>query len=359
MQYTKRLVTLVLAVLLAVSLFLLPSCKEPEPPIVETKQLTWPVSVPLPTAEQFVTSVPEGCTVRLADKYSFSALGTYPISLILTDAEGREFSYTASLTLVNDTTPPTINGLRDLATYLGGTVSYFKGVTAVDDCDAGVTLTVNTEKVNLKELGIYEVIYRATDAAGNVTELRRTLTVYEQEITEEMLYNRLDPILSNILSDGINTQEKLHAIYNYVYENISIYVPTSDKSSWVRAAYNGLVERSGDCFTYFALAKAMMERVGIENMDIERDPSVVAMVNERHYWSLVNIGTADEPKWYHLDTCHLSDITRPWGFLMTDDQLLLYSDQRENADGISGYFYAYNTEAYPHTSAEVITPIYP
>ena len=359
MQYTKRLLTLVLAVLLAVSLFLLPSCKEPEPPVIETKQLTWPVSVPLPTAEQFVTSVPEGCSVKLADKYNFEALGTYPISLIVTDEKGREFSYTASLTLVEDTTPPTINGLQDLLVYLGGTVSYMKGVSTEDNCDAGVTLTVNTENVNLKALGIYDVIYRATDAAGNVTQLRRTLTVCEQEITEEMLYNRLDPILSNILSDGMSTQQKLRAIYDYVYENIAIYVPTSDKSSWVRAAYNGLVERSGDCFTYFALAKAMMERVGIENMDIERDPSVVAMVNERHYWSLVNIGTADEPKWYHLDTCHLSDIKRPWGFLMTDDQLLLYSDQRENADGISGYFYAYNTAAYPPTSTEIITPVYP
>ena len=159
MQYTKRLTTLVLAVLLAVSLFLFPSCKEPEPPVIETKQLTWPVSVPLPTAEQFVTSVPEGCSVKLADKYNFVALGAYPISLIVTDEKGREFSYTASLTLVEDTTPPTINGLRDLLVYLGGTVSYMKGVSTEDNCDAGVTLTVNTENVNLKALGIYDVIY--------------------------------------------------------------------------------------------------------------------------------------------------------------------------------------------------------
>lgn len=362
MQYTKRLTTLVLAMLLAVSLFLLPSCKQPEPPAIETKSLTWPVSgpvsVPLPTAEQFVASVPEGCTVRLAEKYNFEAFGTYPISLILTDEKGREFSYTASLTLVEDTTPPTINGLRDLVAYLDGTISYFSGVTATDNCDAGVTLTVDTKNVNLKELGVYDVIYRATDAAGNVTEIRRTLSVYEREITEEMLYDLLDPVLENMIRDGMSTKQKLRAIYDYVYENVA-YVSTSDKSSWVRAAYNGLIDRSGDCFTYFALAKAMMERVGIENMDIERDPSVVAMVNERHYWSLVNIGTADEPKWYHLDTCHLNDITPPWGFLMTDDQLILYSNQRQNADGISGYFYVYDTTAYPTTATEIITKVYP
>lgn len=359
MQYTKRFATLVLAVLLAVSLFLLPSCRknEADSPSIEMKNLIWPVSVPLPTAEQFVASIPKGCTVKLAGKYQFSALGTYPVSLILTDEEGREFSYTASITLVNDTTPPTINGLRDLVAYLGGTVSYLSGVSATDDCDAGVTLTVDNKGVNLKEVGVYDVIYCATDAAGNETKIRRTLSVYEEEITDDMLYDRIDLILSNIIRDNMTTQEKLRAIYDYVYENVA-YVSTSDKSSWVRAAYNGIVNRSGDCFTYFALSKAMMERLGIENMDIERKPEIVAMVNERHYWSLVNIGSKTDPKWYHFDSCHLIDMPRPWGFLMTDEQLLIYSDSRENTYGIYGYFYAYDTAAYPPSATEIVTPYY-
>ena len=358
MQFTKRFTTLVLAMLLAVSLFLLPACKKPEPPAIETKSLIWPVSVTLPTAEQFVTQLPTGCSVRLAESYSISSLGEYAVPLIVTDADGNESFYTASLTLINDTTPPTVNGAKDLFAYLGGSISYLSGVTATDDADAGVTLTVDTANVNLKEVGVYDVTYRATDATGNVTELRRTVSVYEQEITEEMLYSLLDPILSNILDDSMSTKQKLRAIYDYVYENTD-YVSTSDKSSWVRAAYNGLVEGSGDCFTYFALSKAMMERVGIQNMDIERSPEVVATVNERHYWSLVNIGTESEPKWYHFDSCHLNDISRPWGFLMTDDQLMLYSDQRANKDGITGYFYVYNSELYPPRATEIITSVYP
>ena len=36
--------------------------------------------------------------------------------------------------------------------------------------------------------------------------------------------------------------------------------------------------------------------------------------------ALLNIGTEEEPKWYHFDACHLNDIERPWGFLMTDLQ---------------------------------------
>ena len=358
MQYTKRLTILVLAMLLAVSLFSMSACRDHEPPTLQTKHLVWPVSVTLPTAEQFVESVPAGYTVSLAEKYHFSGFGTYPISLILTDEKGREFTYSANLTLVDDNTPPTIDGARDLVAYVGSGVSYLSGVTATDDCDAGVTLDVDTSSVNLKEVGVYDVIYRATDAAGNVTEVRRTLSVYEEDITEEMLYELLDPILANIINEGMTTKQKLRAIYEYVYLNVA-YVSTSDKSSWVRAAYNGLVSRNGDCFTYFALSKAMMERVGIENMDIQRSPEVVAMVNERHYWSLVNIGSKAEPEWYHFDSCHLNDINRPWGFLMTDDQLLQYSDRRENADGISGYFYVYDTAAYPATATEIITYVYP
>ena len=358
MQYTKRLTSLVLAMLLAVSLFLLPSCKEPESPTLEVKNLVWPVSVALPTAEKFVTSVPEGCTVTLVDKYNFSSLGTYPISLVLTDEKGREFTYTASLTLVHDTTPPTINGLRDLVSYIGSGVSYLSGVSATDECDAGVTLSVNTDAVNLKKVGVYDVIYRATDAAGNFTEVRRTLSVYEEEITLEMLYARIDPILANIVYDNMSTEQKLRAIYDYVYENVA-YASTYDKSSWVRAAYNGLTSRNGDCFTYFALSKAMMERLGIENMDVERLPELAAAVNERHYWNLVNIGSESDPKWYHFDACRIKDISRPWGFLMTDDQLIEYSNSRSNDDGISGYFYAYDKAQYPPSSTEIITFVYP
>ena len=79
MQHTKRLITLALAMLLAASLFLLPACNQPEPPALELQSLVWPVSVPLPTAEDFFVAIPEGYTVSLAEKYNFSALGTYPI----------------------------------------------------------------------------------------------------------------------------------------------------------------------------------------------------------------------------------------------------------------------------------------
>lgn len=359
MQFTKRLIILALAMLMVMSLFLLPSCKQPDPPALELQSLVWPVSIPLPKAEDYFVDIPDGCTVALAEKYHFSMLGTYPIALILTDERGREFTYSASLTLVNDKTPPTITGVQEpILAYLGGGISYRSGVSVSDNCSASVELSIDSSAVNPKEIGEYQVLYKAVDAAGNVTEIRRTVAVYEEEITVEKLNALIDPILARIINEGMDIKQKLRAVYDYVYENVS-YSSTSDKNDWMRAAYNGIREGRGDCFTYFALSKAMMERLGVENLDIERPAEIAEMVNERHYWSLVNIGTKEDPKWYHFDSCRLNNITPPWGFLMTDSQLILYSDNRENADGISGYFYTYDTAAYPQSAEQIITPVYP
>lgn len=356
----KRCLTPVILILLAMvaSLFFTFGCAPAQPPALEVRELTWAVSTPLPTAVDFVGTLPQGSTVRFAEEYQFTTYGKHDVELILTDERGNHFSYRTALTLIEDTVPPTLVGLRDMVAYLGGGgVSYLSGVTAEDNCDGAVSVSVDTSGVDLKSVGIYDVIYKATDAAGNEATFRRTLAVYEQEITEQMLYELIDPILDRILSDGMTVQQQLREIYDYVYENVA-YVSTSDKSSWVRAAYDGLQKRQGDCYTYFALSKAMMERVGIQNLDVERSADVVALVGERHYWSMVNVGQENAPVWYHFDSCHLHDIPRPWGFLMTDDQLAYYSETRESENGIAGYFYAYDAAAYPRSATEIITPTF-
>jgi len=355
----KRRVTVVILTLfvLAVSLFSAFGCAPAEPPALKLKQLTWAVSTPLPRAEDFVEALPTGCTVRFAEEYRFTEYGEHDVELVLTDARGKSFSYFTTLSLIKDTVPPTLVGLRDLVAYLGGGVSYLSGVTAEDNCDGAVSISVDTSDVDLKSVGVYDVIYTATDAAGNVATFRRTLAVYEQEITEQMLNELIDPILGRIITDGMTVKQQLRAIYDYVYDNVA-YVSTSDKSSWVRAAYDGLQKRQGDCYTYFALSKAMMERLGIENLDVERAPSVVALVQERHYWSMVNIGSDADPVWYHFDACHLQDMPKPWGYLMTDEQLAYYSEMRESENGIAGYFYAFDAASYPKSATTIVTPVF-
>ena len=75
-----------------------------------------------------------------------------------------------------DAIPPVIQGVRDFTVYAGETVSCRSGVTVTDDCDLNPVLEVDTSELNLDVPGCYEIIYTATDSAGNVS-LPATVTV--------------------------------------------------------------------------------------------------------------------------------------------------------------------------------------
>ena len=66
----------------------------------------------------------------------------------------------------------------------------------------------------------------------------------------------------------------------------------SDKSDWRKEAVNGLQRGVGDCFTYYATLRALLDETDIPYMSVTRKGGAT-----RHYWLLVNVGTG----WYHLD----------------------------------------------------------
>ncbi len=334
------------------------SCMEVEKPAeLQTRDLTWAVSTSLPHAEDFILDLPDGWQAEFAESYSFTEIKEYPLSVIVTDEKGSKTAYEVKLHLVLDREAPTVSGLKDLSHAIGsGGVSYRAGVTVFDNCDGEVSLEIDSSKVDLKTPGVYPVIYTAIDAAGNRVAFRMSITVYEMEITEEMLYEKLDAVINEIIRDSMTTEQKVRAVYSYVHSNVS-YAATSDKSSVIRAAYEGLSTKEGDCYTYFALSKAFFDRLGIESMDIQRLPEVAAKVDERHFWNLVNIGTKENPRWYHFDACRIKDMPEPWGCLLTDAQIADYSKTKANADGVRDYFYAYDTSKYPATPTEIITDI--
>ena len=325
---------------------------------IETHDLTWGTGGALPRAEEFFGELPEGYSARYAERYTFTKHKTYNVEVILKTNIGWETKHSVKLTLIEDTTPPELDGLKDFIAYIGGDgISYRSGVSARDNCGGEVEIEVDSSAVNLKREGVYPVVYTATDAAGNRSVFNMTVTVLEREVTESMVNEILDDVIDDIIDDGMTQKQKLRAIYDYVYDHIS-YSSIADKSSWVSAAYEGLTTGRGDCYTYFALSKAFFERLGIENMDVSRKQSAVIQTGERHFWNLVNLGDGEADAWYHFDACHLNGLSKPWGFLMTDNQLIQYSEKREK-DGISGYFYAYDKAGYPSTSTQIITPFTP
>lgn len=317
---------------------------------IEWKSLTWGVGAPLPQASEFAVSLPQDVTVKYAQEYSFTKTGMYQLELIVTDKNGKEMRQNVSFHLVIDNEKPTITGANDLVTYVGEGLAYKNGVSVRDNCGGKMTLEVDSSAVNIHKTGEYPVIYRAVDAAGNVNTVTVKAYVYEARITEADLYSLLDPIIAQHVS-GSTKEQQVRAIYSYVHNNIQ-YVASSDKSDWVRAAYDGLRTGKGDCYTYFALSKAFFARLGIENMDIKRTEGIV---DERHYWNYVNIGASDSPRWYHYDATRIRGATHS-GCLLTDTQIMAYHKMRVDEYGVGNYFYAYDKTLYPASDTVIITP---
>jgi len=298
--------------------------------------------------------MPDGYTVRFAEDYAFSNQGTYSLRLVFADESGKETEREVELRLIRDEEPPTLTGASDLSVCVGDGVSYRAGVETKDNCDAPVMLKIDSSAVNTAAEGQYPVVYTAIDGAGNVTTVTVTVYVYLQAVTEEMLWVEIDRLIASNIPQSATTEAQVRAVYHCVYDSIE-YTSHSDKSDWVRAAYEGIRTGQGDCYTYFALSKAFLTRLGIESMDIQRTKGIVT---ERHYWNYVNLGTQDSPRWYHLDACHILGEPKPFGCLLTDAQIAAFSAQRTDSNGISNYFYAFDSAAYPASDTKIITPTF-
>lgn len=355
MKKYMRMLSLLLAVILSVTSFTACGDEQNELDSLNPTPLLRSVGSPIPEAEEFFEALPAGVSVRYAEEYLFATAGTYELTLILTDANGEEVTKTAQFTLVLDQTPPTIHGVKDILAYIGNGVSYKSGITVTDNCDTYVELVVDSSAVDLTKEGSYPIRYTATDAAGNIAEVSATVHVYEMEITEAMLNEKLDAVIASIIEPSMTKEEMCRKIYYYVYDNV-YYSSKSDKSSWVRAAYHALDKRQGDCFTYYALAKAFFERLGIENMCIQRTPAASERMKETHFWNYVNIGDMNAPMWYHFDATHLNDVSHTRRLvLITEEQLQNYNFSRSEKYGETGDFYAYDHTGYPTPATKKIT----
>ena len=343
---------MIFVLLLTATCPMLLSCGDDTEP--ELKDLTWAIGAPLPTAEDFVVSLPEGATVRFAEGYTFSHRGDYTLTLIVERENGRESEHTVRFSLVDDHQPPAIYGTKDFSVLLGGGVSYRTGVSVGDNCDGRLTLDVDASAVDTSRVGQYPVIYTATDAAGNRTTVTVSVWVWQERVTEEMLYAEVDRLIA-LYVKASDKLTQARQVYDFVRGSVS-YTDHSDKGDWVRAAWEGIRTGEGDCFTYFALSKAFFNRLGIESMDIKRLDGISI---QKHYWNFVNIGTEASPAWYHFDACPIRGETARFGCLLTDAQVAAYTAERtitENGILVTNFFYAYDASRYPASAIQIINP---
>ena len=276
------------------------------------------------SADRFLASVEDATstTAAFVQEPDLGKAGTQTVKIRVTDEGGNTVETEAQLTVMEDTEPPVISGVKDLTVAVGGSISYKKDVTVTDNRDENVELTVDNSAVNLNEKGSYPVTYKAVDAAGNEATVTATVYVKAASVetaTEDMVNAKADEILATIIDDSMSEYDKAKAIFWWCHEKIGYYDGTP-KTNWVQGAYRGLVERRGDCYVYAMTAKCLLTRAGIKNMDIEKIPA-----KTMHYWNLVDLGEG----WYHFDTCRRADGS--YFFYATDEELMAYSKAHHNS----------------------------
>ena len=98
-----------------------------------------------------------------------------------------------------------------------------------------------------------------------------------------------------------------------------------------KAAYSGFTRHYGNCYTYYAVASALLTRAGIENIEIHRNSTT-----NPQYWNLVKMDGA----WYHFDTCPQPAGHKLEVFLLKDSQVRAFT---------LGYYYNFDLTKFPAT----------
>ena len=312
-------------------------------PVVTPKNMVV-YSTDLPKPDIFIEQVQDGTavTVTYVQTPDMSIEGEQEVQLCVTDCGGNAVFTTATMTVTPDYEGPKILGVNKFSLYAGGTISYRNGVIVEDNCDAAPTWTVDSSKVDLSTPGEYEVIYRATDAAGNMTTLTAPVKVAEKPssyVEEAEIIAMADELLASFITPDLSTKQQVEAIYDWVDEHCS-YLNRTDKTDRMQGAYVMMNTRSGDCFNYFAICSLFFERLGIPQINVERSPKSVRTT--KHYWSLISIDGGET--YYHFDVCPLVDYN--WRICLATD-----AELEECNKYIAGY-YTFDKSLYPATPVE-------
>lgn len=271
----------------------------------------------LPPVEDCITDISDLAAVDISyyeDEPDISQGGEHLIPVSLTDIYGNETVIHVPFTVIDDHTPPVINGTHDMEYFIGDSILYRDGVTVEDDHDEDPELSVDTSEVDPDADGVYPVVYTAVDECGNISTVTVELTMRtmpEGYVEPEIVYGLAQEVLDEITEPGLTDVEVAFRIFNWARWNIH-YVGYSTKTDWTAGAYEGFTTLSGDCYTYYACCKALLDVAGIENECVERFP----VYSSSHYWNLVCL----DGQWYHCDASPSFQHSGFW-FMRTDAEL--------------------------------------
>lgn len=273
-------------------------------------------------------------TVTYKDIPEFVQAGKQQMVLVLTDLFGNTAQVEAVANIVPAANGPQFAGLETIYLELGAAVSYKTGVTATDAQDGQLSYEVDPGNFDNKTAGRYTVFYSATDSDGNQLIVPR-MVVVESHIGQ-VVRQKAQEVLDEIIEPGMTRDQQIYAVFNRVWHYVW-YSGNSDKTSVENAAYEGFTTWSGDCYTYYAMVRVMLDMLGIPNVEVTRVGG-----NSHHWWNLVEF---EDGKYYHVDaTPHR--VTNMEHFKMTESVITAYTNNPEIMRRKPNYY------VYDHTLPE-------
>lgn len=298
-------------------------------PVAEGLTVTTEAGI-LPQPETLVGEITDHSEVTVAyeKEPQITLVGIQEVQLLLTDVFGNTARVTAAVEVIPAEDGPVFTGLEELHIQVGNTISYKAGVTCTDPEDGELTFTVDPGSVDSKTLGTYTAYYTATDSDGHTLTVPRTIVIQDKAEAAVEKYAR--DILADIITEDMTRDQKIYKVYLYTKANVK-FVGSSDKSSIVRAAYEGFSTGKGDCYTYYAMNVVFLNMLGIENLEVTRVGGT-----SHHWWNLV---LHDDGKYYHVDSCPKAiylDGQTYWK--MTDTDLVTYTNNKQVAAHRPNYY---------------------
>ncbi len=287
----------------------------------------------IPDASAFVENIVDDTAVTVSYKEEplFVVAGPQKLTLVLTDLFGNTSEVEATANVVPASDGPRFEGLDPVYLQVGGTISYKAGVTATDKQDGTLTFTIDPGDFDNAKEGTYKVLYHAVDSDGNRLTVPRTVVVESK--TGQKVREKAQAVLDEIIKPGMTRDEQVYAVFRKVWHYVW-YSGTSDKSSLENAAYEGFTKWAGDCYTYYAMVKTMLDILEIPNVEVARIGG-----DSRHWWNLVEF---EDGKYYHVDaTPHR--YTNMEHFKMTESVITAYTNDPKIANYRSNYY------VYDHT----------
>ncbi|MGN0506117.1 MAG: transglutaminase domain-containing protein [Lachnospiraceae bacterium] len=242
---------------------------------------------------------------------------------------------------VTDMTPPVMEGVKDITVFAGETISYKKGITLTDNADGKISFTVENDEVDLNTPGAYPVRYTATDASGNSATAEITVFVEQRSDKEAAADKMADALIEELITDDMSKWDTCYTLWNWCRTKITYSYSAGDRSSVYAGAYEGLHDRSGDCYVYYATFTVLLQKCGIETMEVRRVGGT-----SNHWWNLVNLGDG----WYHCDSSPRRKGDKYQCFMQTDAQVQAYTESYPEHPN----YYVFDESLYPERETKIV-----